>query len=85
MATIFSGSTGMTDELVTRYRRHTPVATPLRLEARLVSAEGRRIRTAGELLCGDDVIVEASGLFIAVDSSKFAALAAARAERREEG
>jgi acyl-coenzyme A thioesterase PaaI-like protein len=83
MATIFSGSTGMTVELVTRYRRHTPVATPLRLEARLVSTEGRRIRTAGELLCGDDVIVEASGLFIAVDSGKFAALAAARAERGE--
>ena len=83
MATIFSGSTGMTVELVTRYRRHTPVATPLRLAARLVSAEGRRIRTAGELLCGDDVIVEASGLFIAVDSGKFAALAAARAERGE--
>jgi acyl-coenzyme A thioesterase PaaI-like protein len=83
MATIFSGSTGMTVELVTRYRSHTPVATPLRLEARLVSVEGRRIQTAGELLCGDDVIVEASGLFIAVDSDKFAALAAARAERGE--
>ena len=83
MATIFSGSTGMTVELVTRYRRHTPVATPLHLEARLVSAEGRRIRTAGELLCGDDVIAEASGLFIAVDSGKFAELAAARAERGE--
>ena len=83
MATIFSGSTGMTVELVTRYRRHTPVATPLRLEARLVSTEGRRIRTSGQLLCGDDVIVEATGLFIAVDSGKFAALAAARAERGE--
>jgi acyl-coenzyme A thioesterase PaaI-like protein len=83
MATIFSGSAGMTVELVTRYRRHTPVATPLRLEAWLVSAEDRRIRTAGELLCGDEVIVEAEGLFIAVDSSKFAALAAARAERGE--
>ncbi len=83
MATIFSGSTGMTVELVTRYRRHTPVATPLRLEAQLVSTEGRRIRTAGELLCGDDVIVEATGLFIAVDTGKFAALAAARAERGE--
>jgi acyl-coenzyme A thioesterase PaaI-like protein len=83
MATIFSGSTGMTVELVTRYRRHTPVETPLRLEARLVSAEGRRIRTAGELLRGDDVIALASGLFIAVDSGKFSALAAARAERGE--
>jgi acyl-coenzyme A thioesterase PaaI-like protein len=83
MATIFSGSTGMTVELVTRYRRHTPVSTPLRLEARLVSVEGRRILTSGELLCGDEVIVEASGLFIAVDSGKFAALAAARAERGE--
>jgi hypothetical protein len=58
------------------------VPTPRRLEVRL-SAEGRRIRPAGELLCGDDVIVEASGLFIAVDSGKFAALAAARAERGE--
>ncbi len=80
MACVFSGTQGMTVELTTRYRRHTPVATPLVLEAWLVSVEGRKIRTAGELRHGDERVAEASGLFIAVDVGKFEELAAARSE-----
>ena len=81
MTCIFSGGPAMTAELVTRYRHHTPVATPLRVEARMVSVEGRKIRAAGEVYHGDLALVEASGLFIAVDSQKFARLAAARSQR----
>jgi acyl-coenzyme A thioesterase PaaI-like protein len=81
MACIFSGTQGMTGELTTRYRHHTPVATPLRVEARLVSVDGRKIRTAGEIYHGDLVVAEASGLFIVVDTGKFERLAAARSER----
>ena len=81
MACVFSGAQGMTAELTTRYREHTPVGTPLRVEARLVSVEGRKIRTAGELYHGDRVIAEASGLFIAVGTGKFEQLAAERSER----
>jgi len=78
MASALSGRACMTAELTTRYRQHTPVATLLRVEARLVSVEGRKVRTTGELYDGDEVIAEASGLFIAVDAGKFAQLADAR-------
>jgi acyl-coenzyme A thioesterase PaaI-like protein len=83
MACIFSGTQGMTGELTTRYRRHTPVGAPLRVEARLVSVDGRKIRTQGELYHGDVAVAEGSGLFIAVDTGKFEQLAAARSERAE--
>jgi acyl-coenzyme A thioesterase PaaI-like protein len=81
MACAVSGTPGMTAELTTRYRQHTPVATLLKIEARLVSVEGRKIRTAGELYHDDLVVAEASGLFIGVDTGKFERLAAARSER----
>ncbi len=71
MATIFSGGPGMTGELTTRFRHHTPVATRLRVEARLDSVDGRKLYTSGELYHGDLAVVEASGLFIAVQGSKF--------------
>jgi hypothetical protein len=53
----------------------------LRVEARLVSVEGRKIRTAGELYRGDLAVAEGAGLFIAVDAGKFEELTAARSER----
>ena len=81
MACIFSGGPGMTAELTTRYRHHTPIGTALEVEARLDSVDGRKIRTSGAVRHGDEILVEGSGLFIAVDVEKFARLAAARAER----
>jgi acyl-coenzyme A thioesterase PaaI-like protein len=81
MACVFSGTQGMTGELTTRFAHHTPVATPLRVEARLVSVEGRKIRTAGEIYHGDLAVAEGRGLFVAVDTAKFEQLAAARSER----
>jgi acyl-coenzyme A thioesterase PaaI-like protein len=35
MACIFGGGPAMTAELTTRYRRHTPIETPLKIEAKL--------------------------------------------------
>jgi acyl-coenzyme A thioesterase PaaI-like protein len=81
MASVFSGGPGMTAELTARYRQHTPVSTSLRIEARLASVEGRKIRTTGELYDGDVVTAEGSGLFIAVDAAKFEKLLADRSER----
>lgn len=78
MATVFSGGPGMTAELTTRYRRHVPVGVPLDVEARLDSVDGRKVHTSGHVRQGDETLVEASGLFIAVDLQKFARLAAAR-------
>jgi acyl-coenzyme A thioesterase PaaI-like protein len=81
MACIFSGTQGMTGELTTRFAHHTPVATPLRVEARLVSVDGRKIHTEGEIYHGDLAVAEGRGLFVAVDTAKFEQLAAARSER----
>jgi acyl-coenzyme A thioesterase PaaI-like protein len=80
MACIFSGGPGMTGELTTRYLKHTPISQPLRIEARLVSVDGRKIRTAGEVYHGDQVVAEGHGLFIAVDLDKFRQLAAAKSD-----
>ncbi len=81
MASAFSGAPGMTAELTTRYRQHTPILTSLRIEARLVSVEGRKIRASGEIYHGDSVTAEGSGLFIAVDADKFGKLLADRSQR----
>ncbi len=84
MAGVFSGGPAMTAELITRYRQHTPIATALRIEARLDSVDGRKVRTSGEVYHGDVVIAEGEGLFIAVDVAKFARLAAAKSQRAED-
>jgi len=84
MASAFCGRVCMTAELVTRYRRHTPIGTPLRIEARLDAAEGRRVRTSGELSIDGTVIAEARGLFVAVGAAKFDDLVSARAQRGAE-
>ncbi len=74
MATIFSGGPGMTGELTVRYRRPTPLHTDLTLEGRLDGQRGRRLELSGELRAGDELIAEATGLFIAVGDAKFAEL-----------
>jgi hypothetical protein len=81
MACIFSGNPGMTGELTVRYRRPTPVKTPLRFEGRLDRVEGRKIYTSGEIYAGDTLTAESSGLFIAIDRQKFVDLERARKER----
>ena len=78
MACIFAGGPAMTAELTTRYRQHTPIETPLRIEARLDTVEGRKLRTSGEIYSGDAVIADSRGLFIAVGPGKFIDLLKAR-------
>jgi len=73
-ACMFAGTPAMTAEFTTRFLHGTPVETPLRVEARLDSVDGRRIRSSGEVYAGDRVVVEADGLFIAVDTEQFHAL-----------
>lgn len=58
-----SGNPGMTVKLEVRYRRPTPLNTPLRLVARHAGRDGRRILAAGTLLAGDVVTAEADGVF----------------------
>lgn len=84
MACIFSGHPGMTGELVTRYRRPTPIRTELRFEGRFLRTEGRKIFTEGAVYAGDVLTAEATGLFIAIGRDKFQELSDER-ERREAG
>ena len=72
----------MTAELTTRYLRHTPIDTPLRIEAELDGVEGRKVRTSGRVTADGVTVVESSGLFIAVGSEKFAALLGDRRDQQ---
>ncbi len=66
VANVLRGAAGPTARLELRYRRPTPLHTTLRFEGWQVEVAGRRIRTAGRLLAGDEVTVEAEGLFVLV-------------------
>lgn len=70
VATIFSGNPGLTGTLTIRFRRTTPLRTPLRLEAWVERTEGRKTFAAGRILAGDAVTAEAEGLFVAPDPQR---------------
>jgi acyl-coenzyme A thioesterase PaaI-like protein len=60
----WAGDSGMTWTLTLRYHRPTPLFVELTVRARQVDVDGRKIRTTGEILVGDDVCVSAEGLFV---------------------
>jgi acyl-coenzyme A thioesterase PaaI-like protein len=64
VANFCAGAPGMTAMLTLRYRRPTPLFTPLTVTARQLSVDGRKIRTSGEITAHGEVCVEAEGLFI---------------------
>ena len=68
---IIATTPGMTGTMTVKYRRPTPLRTPLRLEARFVGREGRKIFAWGGIYQGDDLCVEADGIFIALPPSRF--------------
>ena len=70
-ANILAGSPGMTGTLTIRYRRPTPLRTPLRLEARFVERDGRKVRTEGAIYHGEVLTAEAEGLFIELVPQRF--------------
>ncbi len=71
VAQSLSGQPGMTGTLTIRYRKPTPLYRDLVFKARLVSIEGRKIATHGELYAGDTMTAEADGVFISVGAVKF--------------
>jgi len=70
-ANIATGSPGMTGTLTVRYRKPTPLRTALRLEARTVGVDGRKIRTWGAIWCEDVMTAEAEGIFIQLIPERF--------------
>jgi acyl-coenzyme A thioesterase PaaI-like protein len=72
-ANIMAGNPAMTGTLTITYRKPTPLRTPLRLEARFVSREGRKIRTYGAIFNGETLTAEAEGIFIELVPQRFLA------------
>ena len=70
-ANIMAGSPGMTGTLTIKYRKPTPLRTPLRLEARFMERDGRKIRTFGAMYNGDTLTAEAEGIFIELVPQRF--------------
>jgi acyl-coenzyme A thioesterase PaaI-like protein len=75
-ANILSGNPGMTGTLTIRYRKPTPLRTPLRLEARFEGRDGRKIRTTGTIYHGDVLTAEAEGIFIELVPQRFMTMVA---------
>ena len=72
------GLTGMTSELSIRYRRPTPLLTPLTYRAERV-VDDRRITAHAELLLGDDLLCEAHLTAAKGDHGALPAVSARRA------
>ena len=51
---------------ISRYRKPTPLHTPLRFEARYLRTEGRKVLTDAQLLAGEVLCAEAEGLFVSM-------------------
>lgn len=70
MANAIAGLPCLTGRLTIRYRRPTPLHTPLVLEAHTQRVEGRRITTVGTLRDGDTLTAEAEGLFVMLGAER---------------
>jgi hypothetical protein len=64
--TILSGCPGMTGTLTIKYRRPTPLLTPLDLVGRLTGVEGRKVFAWGGIYHDGVLTAEAEGTFIEV-------------------
>jgi acyl-coenzyme A thioesterase PaaI-like protein len=97
-ANIVAEHPAMTGTLTVRYRKPTPLNTDLRVEARFVRVDGRKVYTWGGIYAGDILTAEADGIFIEVvpiqmldiaesniDSADPVMLEAIRAEALREG
>jgi Thioesterase superfamily len=74
-ANLVADNPGMTGTLTVRYRKPTPLRTDLRIEARCVRTEGRKIFSWAGLYHGETLTAEAEGVFIEVAPAQFLAIA----------
>ena len=84
-ANMVSGNPGMTGTLTVRYRKPTPLRTDLRLEARFLRRDGRKIHTWAGMYHGDVLTAEADGLFIEVMPRQMLAIAEQNASGPDDG
>lgn len=64
------GINALTGELKVRYKRPTPIQTPLRMEANVVRVAGRTSTVTSRMLAGETVTAEAEGVFVLVDPTQ---------------
>ena len=64
----------MTGTLTIRYRKPTPLRTHLRIEARCLGRDGRKVQTWGGIFNGDVMTAEAEGTFIVVGPKRMVAM-----------
>ena len=64
MSNVISGSAGFTGTLTIRYRRKTPLNTPIELWGKNVRQDGRKQLCRGEMRVNGEVTATAEGLFI---------------------
>ena len=80
-AQVYSGKAGMTGRLTVHYRSPTPLDQELRLTAKLIRVEGRKILCTATLHVGERLCADAEGLFVTIDMEKVRSmLEASRAE-----
>jgi acyl-coenzyme A thioesterase PaaI-like protein len=78
-----SGHPGMTGTLTVKYRKPTPLHTPLLFEAEFVRIEGRKIFTRATLSAEGILRAEAEGIFISFREGVMQELIRTRTEREE--
>jgi acyl-coenzyme A thioesterase PaaI-like protein len=82
-ANIIAERGAMTGTLTIRYRRPTPLLTPIDLEARLVRIEGRKVFAWGGLSVDGELTAEAEGIFIVPNPERMAQVVTTNAKRAE--
>ncbi|HEX3979868.1 MAG TPA: PaaI family thioesterase [Acidimicrobiales bacterium] len=84
-ANIVAQHAAMTGTLTIRYRSPTPLNTDLRVEARFVRQDGRKIYAWGGVYHGDVLTAEADGLFIEVRPKQMLTIAEANVDSVDPG
>jgi len=67
MANIVSENPGMTGRLAVKYRRPTPLYTPIEVVGWTEAVDGRRVVARGTMSADGEVTAEAEGLFVKLD------------------
>jgi acyl-coenzyme A thioesterase PaaI-like protein len=70
IANVAGSNPGMTARLTVRYRRPTPLRTPIVLEAWTERIEGRRIHTVGTISARDELTAQAEGVFVNIGAER---------------
>jgi acyl-coenzyme A thioesterase PaaI-like protein len=82
-ANILANRAGMTGTLTVRYRKPTPLLTPLDLVARMTGTERRKIFTWGGIYHDGELTAEAEGIFILVQPGRMLDIVTTNAREAE--